>query len=198
MQNISKTYNLQSLNFLRNCHLNLGILGGSFDPAHVGHLLISEQAIKILNLDYIIWLVALQNPLKKQYKLDIFARSFNAAQIVKHPRILVSSAEYDIGSSRTYTTLRRFKELFNTINFIFLMGIDNINNFHKWYRYQDIPSMCKIVVFDRPNISGRLNFNRFNTDFKANIGKTINNNITIYRGIMSEISSSLIRANLKG
>lgn len=193
MQHITKIYNLQSLNFLRNCQLNIGILGGSFNPAHIGHLHISHQAIKILNLDYIIWLVALQNPLKKQYNSDIFARAGQAAQIVKHPRILVSSAEYDLNSYYTYNSLKQLKELFNTINFTFLMGTDNINNFHKWYRYQDIRNLCKIVVFDRPAILGRLNIGRFIINCKANIDKNQTNNIMILRGIMSPISSTLIR-----
>ncbi len=198
MKNITKIYNLQSLNFLRNCQLNIGILGGSFDPAHIGHLHISQQAIKILNLDYVIWLVSLQNPLKKQYNSDIFARTTRAAQIVTHPRILVSSAEYDIKSYYIYNSLRKFKEIFNMINFTFLMGIDNINNFHKWYRYQDILNLCKIVVFDRPSLFGRLNLQRFIINNKANIDKNQTNNIMILRGIMSHASSSVIREKLKG
>ncbi|XVN42097.1 MAG: nicotinate-nucleotide adenylyltransferase [Candidatus Rickettsia vulgarisii] len=210
---ITKIHNLQSLSFLRNSSLNVGILGGSFNPAHVGHLQISYQALKILKLDYVIWLVALQNPFKAEYKLDIFSRAAKAAEIVKHSRILVSTAELDIGSYHTYNSLKRFKELFNNINFTFLMGADNINSFHKWYRYKDIADLYNIVVFDRPNICGHLNFNKFIMNFKvdikssassslmkseflkSSIDKRQTNNIIIYRGVMSEMSSSSIRGN---
>lgn len=195
MQNITKIYNLQSLNFLRNCFLNVGILGGSFNPAHNGHLQLSYQALKILNLDYVIWLVALQNPLKKKYHLDIFARSHRAAEFVQHPKILVSSAEYDMNSQFIYNSIDKLRHLFKTIKFTFLMGADNVGNFHKWYRYQDIVNLCQIVIFDRPNIFGHLNFNRFTMNFKPIIDKTQTNPIMIYRGIMSEISSSTIREN---
>jgi nicotinate (nicotinamide) nucleotide adenylyltransferase len=198
MQNIAKIYNLQSLNFLRNCRLNVGVLGGSFNPAHRGHLQLSYQALKILNLDYLIWLVALQNPLKLKYHLDIFARSRMAAQFAQHPKILVSSAEYDMNSHFIYNSLNKLCCLFKTIKFTFLMGGDNIENFHKWYRYQDIVNICQIVIFDRPNIFGHLNFNRFTMKFKANIDKTQTNPIMIHRGIMSEMSSSTIREKLAG
>ncbi|MCC8417323.1 MAG: nicotinate-nicotinamide nucleotide adenylyltransferase [Rickettsia endosymbiont of Bryobia graminum] len=205
-----KVHNLQSLSFLRNCRLNVGILGGSFNPAHIGHLQISHQALKVLQLDYLIWLVALQNPFKFKYKHDIFLRAAQAAEIVEHPKILVATAESDIGSYNTYNSLKRFKELFKGVNFTFLMGADNINSFHKWYRYKDIADLCSIVVFDRPNILGHLNFNKFTMNFKVNIksiadsplidiglkssiDKKQTNNIIIYRGVMSEMSSTLIR-----
>ncbi len=197
MQNTTKIYNLQSLNFLQNCHLNIGILGGSFDPAHNGHVQISCQALKMLNLDYVIWLVALQNPLKCKYRSSIFARSSQASKIVKHPRILVSSAEYDMQTYRTYDSLNKLTNLFTTINFTFLMGIDNINNFHKWYKYQQITDLCKIIIFDRPN-SEKFDFNRLAINFKAKIDKNQTGAIMIYRGFMSKISSSSIRENLKG
>lgn len=209
----TKIYDLQSLSFLKNCRLNIGILGGSFNPAHIGHLQISYQALKVLKLDYLIWLVALQNPFKAQYKNDIFLRAAQAAEIAKHPKILVSTAEWDMGSYHTYNSLKKFKELFNNINFTFLMGADNISSFHQWYRYKDIANLSNIVVFDRPNISGHLNFSKFMMNFKANVGPFLNhspveieflkssidkkqtNNIIIYRGVMSEVSSSLIRRN---
>lgn len=206
----TKVYDLQSLSFLRNSCLNVGILGGSFNPAHIGHLQISYQALKVLKLDYLIWLVALQNPFKAKYKDDIFIRAAQAAEINRHPKILISTAESDISSYCTYNSLKKLKQLFSNINFTFLMGADNINSFHKWYRYKDIANLCNIVVFDRPNIFGHLNFSRFVMNFKADIrsmadsasmnlksaiDKRQTNNIMIYKGVMLEISSSLIRRN---
>ena len=72
MQVTRKIYNLQSLNFLQNCNLRVGIFGGSFNPVHHGHLRLCDQALKFLGLDYIIWLVSLQNLLKPKYTKDIF------------------------------------------------------------------------------------------------------------------------------
>ena len=198
MQVTRKIYNLQSLNFLQNCNLRVGIFGGSFNPVHHGHLRLSDQALKFLGLDYIIWLVSLQNPLKPKYTKDIFARAREAARIAQNPKILISTMEYDIKSNYAYNSLKILKQKFSTIEFIWLMGSDNIKNFHKWYKYEEIISLCKIVIFDRPNSSCDLNFSRFSMKFKGMIDKNqtnniISKNIMIYHGIMEHISSSLIR-----
>jgi nicotinate-nucleotide adenylyltransferase len=198
MQTTRKIHNLQSLNFLQDCDLRIGIFGGSFNPIHQGHLQLSNQALKFLELDYIIWLISLQNPLKSEYKKDIFYRAREAAKIATHPKVLISTMEYDVNSNYAYDSLKILKRKFNSIDFIWLMGADNIQNFYKWHRYEDIPKLCKIVIFDRPNYSCHFNFSRFVMKFKGMIDKNQTNNIIskdimIYHGIMSKTASSLIR-----
>ena len=127
-----------------------------------------------------------------------FLRATEGAKIVQNPKILISTMEYDIKSNYAYNSLKILKQKFSTIEFIWLMGSDNIKNFHKWYRYEDIISLCKIVIFDRPNSSFDLNFSRFSMKFKGMIDKNQTNNIMsknimIYHGMMEQISSSLIR-----
>jgi nicotinate-nucleotide adenylyltransferase len=198
MQITRKIYNLQSLNFLQNCNLKVGILGGSFNPAHDGHLQISNHALKFLELDYIIWLVSLQNPLKPSYQKDIFTRAIEAMKIVDNPKILIATMEYDIHSNYTYEALKILKQKFNSVDFVWLMGADNIKNFHKWYRYEDIIKLCKILIFNRPGYSRYLNFSSFVMKFKGMIDKNQTSNIMtkdimVYHGIMSKSASSLIR-----
>ena len=107
MKITEKVYDLQSLNFLRDAKLKIGVLGGSFNPAHSGHLCISLRALQMFGLDYVIWLVANQNPLKEKYKAKIFSRAESALKIISHPRIIVSTAEYDLGTRYTYDTMRK-------------------------------------------------------------------------------------------
>lgn len=186
-----KIYNLQSLNIFKGCKSKIAILGGSFNPAHSGHLQMSKIALSRFGFDFVIWLVALQNPFKEKYSKDIFERAREAAEIVDHPRIIVSTAEYDIGSTCTFESLKELTTRFNTIDFTWLMGADNLEHFHKWKRYRDIMKMCKILVFDRPRCSKSI------ASFRSKLGTIIDKNqvkaIMFYRGFMSKISSSEIR-----
>jgi len=198
MQITRKVYNLQSLNFLQGCNLKVGILGGSFDPAHLGHVQLSHQVLKSLGFDYIIWLVSVQNPLKPKYKNDIFTRAMEATKVEQNPRILISTMEYDVKSNYIYNSLKTLVQRFSTIDFTWIMGTDNTKDFHKWYRYEDIPNLCKIIIFDRPNSSRSLNFSRFSMKFKGIIDKNqtshiMTRDVMIYHGIMSSVASSLIR-----
>jgi nicotinate-nucleotide adenylyltransferase len=87
-----KTANLQALNFMQGLPLRVGVLGGTFDPAHAGHLIISEQALNFYHFDFVIWLVANQNPTKPPMQRDIFIRAENALKVATHPKIIVSTA----------------------------------------------------------------------------------------------------------
>jgi len=193
MQTTKKIYNLQSLSFLRGQNLKIGIVGGSFYPAHEGHLSISLQAIKYHNFDYIIWLVAAQNPFKPKYKYDIFERSQQALLLANHPKILVSIAEYELGTYQTFDTLKILTERFSHADFTWIMGIDNLEHFHKWKRSKDIVKLCKILIFDRPFKNRLVNNGLFSLKFKPSLAKNQSDHIMIFREHLIPISSSEIR-----
>jgi nicotinate-nucleotide adenylyltransferase len=148
---MKKIYNLQELNFLQEAVVKIGILGGSFNLAHDGHLSISKIALKLYRFDYIIWLIAKQNPLKEQYKNSIYYRADYASKITySEPKILISTAEEDLGTNFTYNSLFALINRFSKCRFTFLMGIDNVDHFSTWYRWEDVPNLCDIIIFDRP------------------------------------------------
>ena len=134
------------MNFKRN---KIGILGGSFDPAHKGHLAISKEAFKIFKLKKIIWAVTKKNPLKKKSNTSLFIRIENCKKLTKKfDYIKVKFYENIIKSNKTISLVNYFTR--NKDNEIyFLMGADNLVNFHKWHRWKIISQKCNIIVFDR-------------------------------------------------
>jgi nicotinate (nicotinamide) nucleotide adenylyltransferase/ribosome silencing factor RsfS/YbeB/iojap len=134
------------------------LLGGSFNPAHGGHLHLSLLALRHLGLDEIWWLVSPQNPLKPAEGMASFVLRFEQARSVAaaHPRILVSDAENRLGSSRyTADTLKTLRRRYPKLRFVWLMGADNLIQFPRWQRWNDIFGMVPIAVFDRPSYSLR-------------------------------------------
>ena len=134
------------MNFKKN---KIGILGGSFDPAHKGHLAISKEAIKILKLKKIIWAITKKNPFKKQSNISVLSRIDYCKKIIgKNNYIEVKFYEKIIKSNKTIDLIRYLKK--NQRNEIyFLMGADNLINFHKWHKWKTISQNCFIIVFDR-------------------------------------------------
>lgn len=132
--------------------LKIGLLGGSFNPAHAGHLHISEVAMKRLGLDYVWWLVAPQNPLKPAQGMASLSRRLEFAQTetVGHPRIVVMDIEHALGTRYTIDTLVQLKRRFREVNFVWLMGSDNLDQFRRWKRWQDIVQTVPIAVVTRP------------------------------------------------
>ena len=127
----------------------IGILGGSFDPAHKGHLAISIEAKKKFKLKKILWAITKQNPFKKESRTDLQARIKKCKKIIgKKSYIKVKFYEDIIRSNKTISLVNYLNR--NKKNEIyFLMGADNLINFHKWYKSKIISQKCKIVVFDR-------------------------------------------------
>ena len=127
----------------------IGILGGSFDPAHKGHLAISKEAVKRFKLKKIIWAITQKNPFKKQSDVNITTRIKNCKKIIKNMNFIkVKFYENIIKSNKTinlinYLTKNNKREIY------FLMGADNLINFHKWHKWKIISRKCKIIVFDR-------------------------------------------------
>lgn len=128
----------------------MGLLGGSFNPAHAGHLHISLVALKKLKLDEIWWLVSPGNPLKDPKTLASFeARFASAEKLATHPGIRVSDFEQRTGTRYTADTLAKLKKRYPRVQFVWLMGADNLAQFHRWQRWAWILSQVPVVVFDR-------------------------------------------------
>ena len=129
--------------------IKIGILGGSFDPAHKGHLAISKEAVKRFELKQIIWAITKKNPFKKQSTVTVATRIKNCKKITQNASyIKVKYYENIIKSKKTinlinYLTKNKKREIY------FLMGADNLINFHKWHKWKIISCKCKIIVFDR-------------------------------------------------
>ena len=129
----------------------IGILGGSFNPAHAGHMHLSREAIKALGLDGVWWLVSPQNPLKPQEGMASFAERFTSAERVarEYPYIHVSDFEQAHGTRYTADTLKQLVATFPDIRFVWLMGADNLAQIHRWQDWRDIFFTVRIAVYDR-------------------------------------------------
>jgi nicotinate-nucleotide adenylyltransferase len=129
--------------------LRIGLLGGSFDPAHGGHLYVSEIARKALKLDYVWWLVSPGNVLKPgPAPLDV--RVTRARLVARKSRILVSDIEDRLGTRFTIDTVTALQRRFAHVTFIWLMGSDNLEQFSRWRRWQNIAAAIPIAVVRRP------------------------------------------------
>ena len=127
----------------------IGILGGSFDPAHKGHLAISKEAAKRFKLKKIIWAITKKNPFKKKSNLNLSTRIKNCKKIIKKINFIeVKFLENKIKSNKTINLINYFTKNKNNEIF-FIMGADNLINFHKWHKWRIISEKCNIVVFDR-------------------------------------------------
>ena len=128
----------------------IGILGGTFDPAHIGHIKISTKAKKKFKLDYVIWAITEKNPFKKQSSLNLKSRINFAKKITKKEKsIKVDFFEKKIKSNKTIDLINYFKKNNKKLNIYFIMGADNLINFHKWHKWKSISKKCNILVFDR-------------------------------------------------
>ena len=136
-------------------NLTIGLLGGSFNPAHAGHLHISLEAMKRLGLHEIWWLVSPQNPLKAASELADYATRLASAQSVAgaHPRIRVLDVEARAGLYYTVDTVRYLTRRHPKTQFVWLMGADNLAGFHRWRRWREIASRVAIAVLDRAPFS---------------------------------------------
>ena len=129
--------------------MKIGILGGSFDPAHKGHLAISKEAKRRFKLEKIIWAVTKKNPLKAESKTPISKKIKDCKKIIGlNSFIKVKFYENIIKSNKTIDLINYLKKD-KKIEIFFLMGADNLINFHKWFKSKLISQKCNIIVFDR-------------------------------------------------
>jgi len=129
---------------------NIGVLGGTFDPAHIGHIIISKTAKKKFKLDKVIWAITKKNPFKSKSSLSLKNRIKYAKNInLKNRFIKIGFYEKKIKSNKTINLIKYLVEKNKNSNIYFIMGADNLINFHKWKKSDLILSLCKILVFDR-------------------------------------------------
>jgi len=134
---------------LKTNKIKIGVLGGSFDPAHMGHLAISKVAKKRFRLKKIIWAITKKNPFKTKSKTSITERIKYCKKIIgSNLFIKVKYYENIIKSNKTINLINYLKNNKN-VEIYFLMGADNLINFHKWYKSRSISQKCNILVFDR-------------------------------------------------
>ena len=135
--------------------MKIGLLGGSFNPAHEGHLHVSDVALKRLKLDYVWWLVTPQNPLKPTAGMaPLRERVARAAdKFEQHPRIAVVDVESTLGTRYTIDTLTALKRRFPQVHFVWLMGTDNLAGFRRWKRWADIAQLVPIAAVMRPGFT---------------------------------------------
>ncbi len=129
--------------------IKIGVLGGSFDPAHKGHLAISKEAKKRFDLKKIIWAITRKNPFKDESKTTLSKRINYCKKIIgSNSFIRVKFYEDIIKSNKTIDLIKYIKKN-NSIEVYFIIGADNLINFHKWHKSKSISQKCNILVFDR-------------------------------------------------
>ena len=127
----------------------IGLLGGSFNPAHAGHAHLSTEALKRLGLDAVWWLVSPQNPLKNSREMAPLAERLAGARGLAGPGIVATDVEQRLGMTRTARTLARLAVHYPNLRFVWLMGADNLAQMPKWWRWPRIFKTVRVAVFDR-------------------------------------------------
>lgn len=158
----------------------VGLLGGSFNPAHDGHVHITKTALKRFGLDRIWWLVSPGNPLKPQGPAPMVDRLAQAARVMGHPKVEITDIECRLGTRFTAQTIAALQIRYPGVRFVWLMGADNLAQFHRWQDWQWIIENVPVGVIARPGdrVSARLS--------KA---------AKVYRGAMLPARASVTLAN---
>ena len=132
-------------------NMRIGLLGGSFNPAHAAHRHISLAALKRLALNQVWWLVSPGNPLKDAGNApDLGARIAAARTVARHAKIVVTGFEAARPSAYTIDTIRFLKRRYPSVDFVWLMGADNLASFHRWRAWEELFGLVPIAVLDRP------------------------------------------------
>ncbi|WP_090210418.1 nicotinate-nucleotide adenylyltransferase [Yoonia litorea] len=136
----------------------VGLLGGSFDPPHSGHVHISKAALKRFGLDRLWWLVTPGNPLKARGPAPLAERMRAAKAMMQHPRVTVTDIEAHLGTRYTAQTIAALRQRYPAVRFVWVMGADNLSQFHRWQDWRWIMETVPVGVIARPGdrISARL------------------------------------------
>ena len=136
----------------------IGLLGGSFDPAHEGHVHITREALKRFGLDQVWWLVTPGNPLKSKGPAPLADRVARARRIMQHPSVHITDIEVRLGTRYTAETLAALTRRYPGVRFVWLMGADNLTQLHQWQDWRGLVQTVPIGVLARPGdrISARM------------------------------------------
>ncbi len=142
--------------------MRIGLLGGSFNPPHAGHVHASLVAMKYLQLDAVWWLVSPGNPLKHKTNVPSLAQRITLCRdLIRHPDLIVTDIEKDLGTTRTFDTVTALQDKFSRTDFIWLSGTDIAYEFNRWYRWQDLMKLIPFAFIGRPTRSGLVRHNVF-------------------------------------
>jgi nicotinate-nucleotide adenylyltransferase len=187
--------------------LRVGLLGGSFNPPHAAHRELSLLALKRLQLDQVWWLVTPGNPLKDTRGLPALEKRLTEARkLAAHPAIHVTGIEAVLRTRYTVDTVAALRRRFANVRFVWLMGADNLSQFHRWRRWQEIAQFVPIAVIDRPTDSFRalaapaalaLSKYRHNEHDAARIAQMTAPAWTFLHGMKSPLSSTELRSHTK-
>lgn len=138
--------------------MTVGLLGGSFDPAHKGHNHITCEALKRFRLERVWWLVTPGNPLKTEGPAPLPRRLAAARSVMQHPHVEITDIEARLGTRYTAETLTRLFALYPGVRFIWLMGADNFATLHNWDNWNWIMENIPVGILARPGqrISARM------------------------------------------
>ncbi|MEE4346633.1 MAG: nicotinate-nucleotide adenylyltransferase [Paracoccaceae bacterium] len=128
----------------------IGLLGGSFDPAHAGHVHITKVALRRFGLDRVWWLVSPGNPLKARGPAPMADRIARARALIQDPRVIVTDFEARAGTRYTAQTIAALQAAYPGVRFVWLMGADNLVQFHRWQDWQQIMARVPVGVLARP------------------------------------------------
>ena len=128
----------------------IGLLGGSFNPPHAGHVHITHQALQTFGLHKVWWLLSPGNPLKLKSPVSADIRLFECRRIMENPKVSVLDIEYKFNTYFTAQTLRKLFDYYPGVRFVWLMGADNLVNFHKWEQWTWIMENIPVGVMARP------------------------------------------------
>jgi nicotinate-nucleotide adenylyltransferase len=188
--------------------LRVGLLGGSFNPAHAAHRALSLFALKRLQLDRVWWLVSPGNPLKDTHALPALDKRLAAARaLADHPAIQVTGIEAALNTRYTVDTIAALLRRFPNVQFVWLMGADNLSQFHRWRDWQAIARQVPFAVIDRPSDSFRalaspaaqsLAKYRQNESAAAQLADFGAPAWVFLHGLKSPLSSTQLRSHTKG
>jgi nicotinate-nucleotide adenylyltransferase len=130
--------------------LRVGLFGGSFDPPHEGHLHAARVAMRRLGLDRVWWLVSPQNPLKNRTAGDFLRRVEGVKSLARDPGMVVTDIEVRLGARLTADVVEALVKRYPQVDFVWIMGADNLKGFHRWARWRDILRTVPVAVVARP------------------------------------------------
>ena len=175
---------------VNNTKKSFGILGGSFDPAHKGHLIITKIAIKKIKLNKVFWLVTKKNPFKKKSFYSLNQRMNYAKKITRgEKKIQVKNLDKIVGSSRSINVINYLVNKKKLKNIYFIIGSDNLIQFHKWKSWKKIVKLTKLIVFSRKGYDKK--------GKKSIVAKYLKNKIIFIKNKPIVISSSKLRDQTK-